>query len=415
MFVHLIPLFALLLAVAVMLLGNGLLGTLLGLRAGFEGFPPDLTGAVMSAYFGGFVVGSLAGPVLIARTGHIRAFAVLAAVAAAAAPLYAYLPHPLAWMALRFGSGLAVMGLYMVVESWLNSVAPRETRGRVFGTYMSVNLLAMAAAQGLVALAPAAGPGPFVAAGVLFTLSLVPVALTRLPEPARVPATPLRRGAFAGLPRLGLVTAFATGLVLGAFWGMGAVWAQRAGLGTGGVGAFMAATILGGALLQWPIGRWSDRHDRRRVLAATAAVGAGAALACALLTPLRAPWVVGVAAVYGGCAFALYSLGVAAVTDAVPAARIVEATRALLLVNGAGAALGPATVGYAMGVAPPGAFFAYAAAVLAVLALIALRARPSVPIEQQGHFTALARTSPAALELHPEGASPVAQAGVRGA
>lgn len=396
----------LLVSVAILLLGNGLLGTLLGLRAGLEGFAPALTGAVMSAYFGGFVVGSLTGPLLIARTGHIRAFAVLAALAAAAAPLYAYLPHPLAWMALRFVSGLAVMGLYMVVESWLNSVAPRELRGRVFGTYMTVNLLAMAGGQGLVALAPIATPAPFVLAGVLLTLSLVPVALTRLPEPARVPASPLRRAAFAGLPRLGLATALATGLVLGAFWGMGPVWAQRAGLGAGGAAAFMAATILGGALLQWPIGRWSDRHDRRRVLAVTAAVAAAAALACALLTPLGTRAVIGVAALYGGCAFALYSLGVATVADAVPAGRIVEATRALLLVNGAGSALGPATVGYAMSVVPPGAFFAYAAFVLAVLAVFALRA-PAVPVSDQGHFTAVARTSPAALEMYPDGtASP---------
>jgi MFS family permease len=398
----------LLVSVAILLLGNGMLGTLVGLRAGLEGFTADLTGVVMSAYFGGFVAGSVTCPALIARTGHIRAFAILAALAAAAAPLYAYLPHPAVWFGLRFVSGVCMMGLYMVIESWLNEVAPRATRGRVFGVYMAVNLLAIAAAQGLVVIAPVAASAPFVLAGVLVTLSLIPIALTRLPEPARVPATPLSLASLTRLPRLGLVTAFATGLALGAFWGMGAMYGQRIGLGAGGVAGFMAATILGGAALQWPIGHWSDRHERRLVLAATAWVACAAAGVAALVSSAWPQGVTGVAVLYGGCAFALYSLGVASVTDAVPAHEVVDATRALLLVNGIGAALGPVSVGYAMSVARPGAFFVYAALVLGALALFATRARhapDSVPVSEQGHFTVLARTSPAALEMYPDDAA----------
>ncbi len=400
-----LPVVLLLVSAAILLLGNGMLGTLLGLRAGVEGFPAQLTGVVMSAYFVGFVAGSMVCPALIARTGHIRAFAVLAALAAAVAPLYAYSTHPAAWMGLRFLSGVCVMGLYMVIESWLSAVATRGARGRVFGVYMAVNLLAMAAAQALLLVAPVTTPTPFVLAGVILTLSLIPIALTHLPEPARVPATPLAYAALSHLPRLGLITAFATGLTLGAFWGMGAVYGQRIGLDTRGVALFMAATILGGAALQWPIGRWSDRHERRRVLSATVWVGTATALLATGLSVLYPGAVAAVAVLYGGCAFALYSLGVATVTDAVPTDQIVDATRALLLVNGVGSALGPVAVGYTMGSARPGAFFAYSALVLGALALIATRAQSasdSVPVSEQGHFTPLARTSPAALEMHPE-------------
>lgn len=406
-----VPVFLLLVSVAVLLLGNGLLSTLLGLRAPVEGFSTALTGVIMSAYFGGFAAGSAVGPALIARSGHIRAFAVLAALAAAAAPLYAYVPHPLVWIGLRAVSGLSIMGLYMVTESWLNTVATRESRGRVFAVYMTVNLLAIAAAQPLVLVAPVAEPTPFVLAGILLTLSLVPVALTQLAEPQRVPASRLTLESITRLPRLGLAASLCTGLVLGAFWGMGPVYAHRAGLDAGGVAAFMSATILGGALLQWPVGRWSDRHERRTVLAVTAGVACAAALAALLLTTLAPTMLPLVALAYGGCVFALYSLGVATVTDAVPTADLVEATRALLLVNGVGAALGPVTVGYVMGGAPAGSFFAYSVVVLGALALMALHVRhaaDAVPVDEQGHFAVLARTSPVALEMHPDSDAPAA-------
>lgn len=395
---------SLLLGIGILLVGMGLLGTLLALRARLEGFSEGTVGVVMSAYFLGFVGGTYVCPALIRRVGHIRAFAAMGTVVAAVAPLHVLFVHPLAWLVLRVVNGVCIVGLYMAMESWLNVLAPNESRARLIGVYTSVTLLAMGAGQFLLLAAPVGGFELFALSGVVASLALVPVALTRVREPRPVEAPRVSLGHLWRLSPLGVFGAVAAGVVNGAFWGMGAVFAHQSGLSTPGVATFMGATILGGALLQWPVGHLSDRQDRRTVLAGVCAVGALLALAT-LAVGRWAPGALALPAfLYGGFGFTVYGMSVAHVNDLVRDEETLEAARGLLLAYGAGATLGPVLTGLLMHALGPGALPGAFAAVLLLVtgfALYRMRRREPVPVDEQGAYLPLLRTSQAAFRIDP--------------
>lgn len=397
-------LFSLLLGTAILLGGIGLLGTLLGVRGTLEGFSQSEIGVMMSAYFAGYVVGTQAVPSMIRRVGHIRAFAAMAAVAAAAAISHALFVTPVAWMVLRAVMGVCVVGLYMVIESWLNANAPNERRGQVMAIYMSVTLLAMAGGQYLMLLAPVAGFELFALTTILMVMALVPIALTRIDQPAVIEHHGLRIRRLFQVSPLGVAGAFVTGVANSSFFGMAAVFAAGIGLDAPRIAAFMSVTILGGALLQWPLGHISDRYDRRKVLTlncAAAALLGGVAYGVMdhSLTGLLVCMFL-----YGGLAFAAYSLSVAHVNDHLPSSLALEASSGLLLIYGAGSVLGPAVVGVLMdafGVSMLLLYFAGAFGALTLFALYRMTVTAPVSPEDQGSFVAVMRTSPAVLELDP--------------
>ncbi len=398
-----VSLFSLLLGIASLLVGMGALGTLLGVRAGIENFGPPVTGVVMAAYFLGFIVGNYLCPPLIHRVGHIRAYAAMAAIVTAVALSHALVVHPLAWFVLRVVNGACMMGLYMVVESWLNAITPNERRGQVFAVYMATTLVAMAVGQYLILVGEITSMMPFALAAIFLSLGLVPVALTRIgqPVPMEVPRLSLRM-LFAVAP-LGAVGALFAGLATGAFWGMGPLFAHRIGLPPAGVALFMSAAILGGALLQWPIGRLSDNSDRRRVLAVVCLGAVVAALATYGFI-LAIPDVLYISAfIYGGFAFTVYSLSVAHTNDHLDREQALEATRSLLLLHGIGAVIGPALAGVLMEWLGAGSLLLYFAAVLALLGVYAvsrMRARlPIIPAEPFKPMTG--ETSRVVLEMDP--------------
>jgi len=399
------PVLALLFGISVLLVGSGLLGTLLGVRAALENFSDAVIGPVMSIYFLGFVVGTFLCPPVIRRVGHIRAFAAMAGLAAASAFGHTLHVNPWYWALLRAVTGVCQVGLYMVVESWLNERVPKESRGRVFAVYIGVILAAGALGQLLVLVDGTAGALGFGLAAVLFSLGLVPVALTDLAEPEPVTAP---RGCLRGLVRtspLGAVGTLVSGLANSAFWGMGAVFAQRVGMSTGEIAGFMAATISGGAVLQWPVGYLSDRFERRAVLTGVCLAGAGAALASWVAVGISHLALLGCAFVYGGLAFSVYSLSVAHLNDHLAPGEVLEATQGLLLVYGVGATVGPSAAGVLMGGFGPGSLLLYFAAAYGLLGLFALSrvwVRPSVPAEDQRQFVPLARMSSVGLELSQE-------------
>jgi len=400
---------SLLLGIGIILIGSGFLGTLVGMRATLENFPEVVTGLVMSSYFVGFIVGAYQCPSLINRVGHIRAFAAMAAVASAAILLHAMFIDPWAWSALRLITGICSVGLYMVIESWLNAQTANQQRGQLFALYMTVNLLAMAAGQYLLLISGVEGFAPFVLIGVLFSLGLVPVALTRIPETQPIATPALRLAYLFNKAPMGVLATLIAGLLLGAFWGMGGVFAKGIALPNAWIAMFMSATILGGALLQVPIGRLSDSRDRRSVLLAVSIGGAASAVAAFALTQESPLTLVICIFIFGSFIFPIYSLSVAHMNDHLNHNEVLDATSGLLLTYGIGAALGPTAAGVLMSAFGPRTLLLYFFMLLVVLAVAAryfMGLRPPVPAEEQGEFVPLVRTTQAAMEMHPEAASP---------
>lgn len=397
----LLPIGALFAGIALLLLGSGLLNTLLALRGSLEGFSDATLGLIGSAYFGGFFLGTFVAPHLIRRMGHVRAFAFFGAAMAASFLLHALHVDAMFWIALRVATGIALVGFYTVIESWLNAQAPAERRGQVFAVYMAVNLLALGAAQQLLGVAPPTGTSLFILATIFVCLSLLPVTATRLPPPDLPDAPhPNPRRLWQAAP-VAFIGALSSGLAMGAFWSMTPVYGQRIGLDDAGIGLLMSLAILGGALLQWPLGHFSDSRDRREALAW---IAGGAALTGVLLG-IFGHWGQGVligAFLFGGAAFAIYPVVVAHLIDHLPQDEILAGNAGILLLHGLGAALGPTLAGALMSglgaIALP-LHFALSFAVLALFAASHARRGRDEIVEEPAHFVPMLRTSPTVLEM----------------
>jgi MFS family permease len=403
---------ALLIGVALLLTGSGLLGTLLAVRGSREGFDEQALGLIMSGYFAGFFIGTFFAPPLIRRIGHIRAFAFYASLAAIAVILHSIWLNPWGWGLLRLVTGIALVGLYTAIESWLNAEPDSLRRSRVFSAYMVVNLSALALGQLLLRWGNAEGATLFGIAAILVCAAVLPITTTRLAQP-EVPDVPhLRPSRLYRLAPVATIGAGLSGLAMGAFWGLTPVYADRIGMDADGVAMFMLTAILGGALLQWPIGRVSDGHDRRIGLATVSLLAAAVALATLLPTvQSQRPILFALFFCYGGLAFSLYPFAVAHMLDYLPREQLLSGCSSLLLVHGVGAAIGPALAGVAMQQLGPQALPLYFAAVLLLLTLFTLtrvvrfhrlRIHPVT-------FRPMLRTTPSALELMPETDSPSAQ------
>lgn len=407
-----VPTTALLTGVALMLLGSGLLNSMLALRGSALDFGDAKLGLIASGYFVGFLLGTFLAPLLLRRVGHVRTFAFCAAAATCTALLHALLDAPLSWLLLRVITGVAVVGLYFTIESWLNAIAPDGRRAQLFAVYMIVNLGALALAQHLLHFAdPLAATLPILA-GMLMCAAVMPISWTRLAAP-ELPATPRLRLARPWQRAPSAVTgAFMSGLAMGPFWGLAPLWAAHGGLDSSQVAWTMSAAIVGGALLQWPLGRWSDRGDRRRTLlaAAIAAVLAAALLALsgdAGLLPRSAMMFV-----YGGLAFAIYPLSVAHLLDQVQREELISATGTALLLHGFGAALGPLLAGALMQRIGDTALPLYFATMHGLLAVAVALQEPRIP-RMFLRFRPMLRTTPVAFELLPTGDTAAAGNGQR--
>jgi MFS family permease len=390
--------------VAMLLLGNGLIGTLLGVRAGIEGFPTVAVGVIMAAYYLGYIAGSRLGPAFIHRVGHIRTFAALAAIAATMAALHAMFVHPVPWAGFRLITGLCFAGLYVVMESWINGRSSNATRGLILSVYMFVSLGGLALGQQLLNLYSPAGFELFTLSSVLISLALVPFALTTRVAP-EVPATAgldLRR-LYAVSP-LGIVGCFAVGVTNGAFWGLGPLFAQGIGLSVAGISIFMSAVIFGGMALQLPLGRLSDRFDRRKLIIAACLSSTLLGLAIFVWGARSEPLLFALAFAFGGFALTLYSLCVAHTNDFMKESDLVEASGALLLAFGLGALLGPLLASLLMtAIGPEGLFLhiTIASAALAGFAVHRTRRRAPVPKAEQEQFVAVPETTSVVHQLDP--------------
>jgi MFS family permease len=389
---------------AMFVAASGLLSSSISLQAGDTGLSANVIGLIMAAYFLGFIAGTYLCPRVISVAGHIRAFSVFAAIAAAAAIAHALLADMFVWAGLRLVTGVCLAGLFMVVESWLNEQTANSVRGRVFAVYQIISLASIAAGQWLLLLRPADMSAPFLVCGMLFALALVPIALARVTEPAPVARVRLDLRHLWSVSPLGVLGAFTAAVANSVFFALGPVFGTGTGMTLPQLALFMSIVIMGGVLLQWPIGHLSDRFDRRRIILA-ASVSATALAACVTATTaqLTASFYLSTF-LYGGFTFSIYPLCVAHSNDHAHSRDFMRTASGLLLVYGAGATLGPALAGLVMGSLGSGAFFKFLMVThgcMSVFILYRIAMRPRTPSNQQERFVMLNRTSQSALRMLP--------------
>lgn len=366
---------------ALLMVGNGLLGVLIGVRSELDGFDTTVTGIVMAAYFVGFLGGTQVTPKIMARVGHIRVFSGLAAVAAASALLHGLMISPVSWALLRLVFGLAMAGLYVVVESWLNELVSNANRGRVMSIYMLVSVGGLGVGQLLISMGDPLLNTLFVVSGVLMVLAVVPVSLSINAAPwFELPPHARYRELWHMAP-LGVVTALGAGLANGAIISMAGVFATQIGLSTVRVGVFVAAAALGSMALQWPIGHLSDLIGRRRtiLLSALGSLGVGC---LALTLPSDGVGLIGVMFLLGGLSYPLYSLALSHVVDVLPPGEAVTGSVAVVFLYGVGAIAGPIGAATAMNLIGPNGFFWAVATVHAVIGVYGgyrLLVKPRLP------------------------------------
>lgn len=369
---------ALLVGIVLIMLGNGMHFTLIGLRGGIEGFTAAELAVVTSGYFLGFLAGARLTPKLIQRVGHVRVFAALGSFMSAGLIAFTLFAEPWSWTALRILVGFCMSGIYVAAESWLNSASTNESRGKVLSAYMIAQTLGIIGAQYLLTLGDAATSALFIGASILVSISFAPILLSVTPVPAVEVSRPMSfRDLFAGSP-LGTIGIFLLGGVYATQSGMGAVFGTEIDMTANEISLFIAMLFAGALVLQVPIGWLSDRMDRRKVIFGTAVMGA---LACAAgwaagehfaSSEGRDLWPLMAAAFFsGGVTTPLYALLIAYTNDFLSADDMPAASGGLVFTFGLGAILGPLLAGWAMQDLSANGFWIVMSLTFAVMAVYA--------------------------------------------
>ncbi|MBT6095980.1 MAG: MFS transporter [Rhodospirillaceae bacterium] len=354
---------SLLLSFGMLLLGNGMTGTLLGIRSRLEGFSTGTTGFIMAGYSVGLLLGALFATRVVATVGHIRAFAAFASIMSVAVLAHVLIIEPIVWFALRVVAGFCMAGMVMVVESWVNERATNSTRGRILSLYMMTNYMGAGLGQFMLLLDDPAQFQLFVIASMVYSFALVPILLTRSSAPK--PSSPQRtnfRELFAVSP-VGVYGTICAGMTNASLNSMGAVFAKDAGLSISQVSTFMAMALFGGMVMQFPLGRMSDRFDRRTVLAVAALATATAAYAVIWATSQPVLTLIIAAGFFGGFCFAIYPLSSSQVNDLADPDKLVQVAAGVLISYGIGASVGPILVAQSMAFYGPQGMFYFIAAI----------------------------------------------------
>ncbi|WP_374646055.1 MFS transporter [Tabrizicola sp.] len=360
----------LLLGIMLLMVGNGIQGTLLGIRGNTEGFTTYQLSYVMAAYFLGFLFGSRAAPQMIRHVGHVRVFAALGSLISAILVIYPVYPDWIVWTALRVLAGFCFSGIYITAESWLNNTASNETRGQALSAYMIVQMLGIIASQVLLNLPDHSGFALFIIPSVLVSLAFMPILLAPTPAPAFDTTRRLPFRDLFQISPLGCLGMLLTGGVFSAMFGMAAVWGAREGLGVREISIFVGAMYVGGLVLQYPIGWASDRMDRRKLITGLAALAALTMLVPAFVA-LPFPALIGVALLLGGITNPIYALLIAYTNDFLGRDQMAAASAGLIFLNGVGAIFGPTATGWMMETVGPRGFFLFIALLYVALAAYA--------------------------------------------
>lgn len=396
-----LPVISLLLGTLFLLTASGIQSMIMPLRGQWEGFSLTDLGMLGTGWASGFVAGCLLIPRLIARVGHIRAFAAFASLSAVVALLSGLIVDPLPWFFMRVATGFVMAGAFMVLESWLNDRATNENRGIVFGLYLMVTYAGITIGQMSVYKGSFLGPNMFIITGIIYCLALLPTVLASgdtppAPEEAKLDLPALWRNS-----PVAAVACFLIGIANGAFGTLGAVYGSRIGLSASMVGLMMSVAVVFGAIIQIPVGRLSDRMDRRIVMTGTAIVAASAGIALFIFRPATASVILPFIGIYGAMAYALYSIAVAHANDFAGPSDFVKISGGLLLLYGAGTIAGPLLGSIAMEYGGPEGLFAVTAIAHAAIGTYAFARtfkRAAIDAALKGAF----RSSAADRALTPE-------------
>lgn len=384
--------------VSMIMVGNGLQGTLLGVRATLEGFPTYATGMIMSMYFVGYMSGSHFVPKLIRGVGHIRVFAALASIASMTVLFHGLFPNEFIWGVVRTITGFSYAGLYIVIESWLNNAVNNKTRGKMMALYLVILYSSMATGQYLLTVADPKGMDLFVIISIFVTIAVLPISLSSRPAPHFPPSAKVSAKQLFKISPLGVFGVFCSGMATACLFSIGPVYAAEEGFTLAEISTFMAVAIIGGVTMQFPIGWFSDRYDRRKVLiVVTAMTSISCFIALATAQISHAALFVSMFMI-GGTALTVYGLSSSHTNDHLKPDQTIAASAAMILISGCGSVIGPTLLSTLMNFTAPSMLFIMMGTIYAAISLFGLyrtMRRPSVPLEQQTDF--VAQPSPSAV------------------
>lgn len=394
---------ALLLGMFLLMIGNGMQGTLLGVRGEMEAFSTLQLSFVMSAYFVGFLGGSRLAPDMIRRVGHVRVFAALGSLISAVLILFPVLVSPWAWALGRVVVGFCFSGVYVTAESWLNNAADNTNRGKALSLYMIVQMAGIVVAQQIIALGDAGGFLLFIVPSVLVSLAFAPILLSVQPTPAFDSTKPLSLRELVEASPLVSVGMFLLGGVFAAQFSMSAIYGTEAGLSIAEISLFISTIYVAALVAQYPIGWLSDRMDRRILIATISGVGAAGAIMGAMAGGMTLLLLS--ALIIGATANPLYSLLLAYANDYLDHEDMAAASAGFVFINGVGAIAGPLLIGGLMSVVGPSGYWVFIAGLMAAVALYALyrmTQRATLDVDSVPYTPVMAAASPVAVEIAQE-------------
>ena len=395
---------ALLFGMFLLMLGNGLQGTLLGVRGSIEGMSPQTMSWVMTGYFVGFLFGSQLTPNMIRRVGHVRVFAALGSLVSACLILYAAWTNPYFWFLLRIIVGFCFSGIYVVAESWLNDSSSNETRGQTLSAYLIVQMMGIVLAQAVLNFADPSGYMLFIIISVVVSLSFAPILLSVSPAPQFQTSKRMTLSQLWSISPLGVVGQFFLGAIFAALFGMASVYGTERGLTVKDISLFVAAIYFGGMILQYPIGWVSDRMDRRVLIFIVCSIGTFFSFAANLSDNFM--WLLIVAFIIGGVSNPLYSLYIAYTNDYLGHDDMASASGGLIFLTGIGAIFGPSIVGWLLDAYGAASYFWFIGSVMAIMgsyALYRMTQTSSTAVEDTSTYAPITPTStPIAMELAQE-------------
>ena len=395
---------ALLFGMFLLMLGNGLQGTLLGVRGSIEGMSPQTMSWVMTGYFVGFLFGSQLTPNMIRRVGHVRVFAALGSLVSACLILYAAWTNQYFWFLLRIIVGFCFSGIYVVAESWLNDSSSNETRGQTLSAYLIVQMMGIVLAQAVLNFADPSGYMLFIIISVVVSLSFAPILLSVSPAPQFQTSKRMTLSQLWSISPLGVVGQFFLGAIFAALFGMASVYGTERGLTVKDISLFVAAIYFGGMILQYPIGWVSDRMDRRVLIFIVCSIGTFFSFAANLSENFI--WLLIVAFIIGGVSNPLYSLYIAYTNDYLGHDDMASASGGLIFLTGIGAIFGPSIVGWLLDAYGAASYFWFIGTVMAIMgsyALYRMTQTSSTAVEDTSTYAPITPTStPIAMELAQE-------------